>query len=280
VGDVNTPETERLLAAWRTALRAEARTRDTIDTRVYGVTSLAKTCDPVHATTDEVRAWLADQRSPWTTRTYFVTARRWYAFLLERGARADDPTAVMRAPRLPKRVPRPLDAAALEQCLADAQGVTYAYLLLGAFEGLRVSEIARVRGEDVTRAGIRVRGKGGREDVLPTHPLVWELAQGMPRRGWWFPSPNARRGHVLAGTVSTHLSRYFAEVGVDGTAHMLRHSFGTRVLAASGRDLLTTSQLMRHENPATTAGYLLVDDAHRAAVIHGLPGGRRGTLSA
>jgi integrase/recombinase XerD len=272
-----TGDFERLLGKWRTALRAEGRTADTIRTRHYGLIALARDLpdgsDPIHATTDELRVWLAAQDSAWTVRTYFVTARSWFGFLRAERVRKDDPTAGMKAPRMPRRTPRPLDEAALQVCLAQAEGHVRAYLVLGAFEGLRVSEIARTRGEDVTRAGIRVRGKGGREDVLPTHPLVWELAQGMPRRGWWVPSPMREGAHVAPDTVSRSLSRYFRDMGINGTAHMLRHSFGTRVLEASGRDLLTTSQLMRHENPSTTAGYLLVEDEHRRAVVHRLSNG-------
>lgn len=260
-----------LLDAWGMALRAEGRTLATVRTRRYGITGLATAVDPLTATTAALREWLAGHDSaPWTVRTYFLSLRGWYAFLLAEGVRADDPTAAMKPPKTPRRVPRPIGDDALEACLAHAEGDTYAFLVLAAFEGLRVSEIARVRGQDVTRSGIRVAGKGGREDVLPTHPRVWAVAQTMPRMGWWFPSPALEGRPVTAETVSVHLSRLFAELGIQGTAHQLRHSFGTRVLAASGRDLLTTSQLMRHQNPATTAGYLLVEDERRRAVILGL----------
>ena len=46
---------------------------------------------------------------------------------------------------------------------------TRTMVLLGAYEGFRVSEIARVRGEHIDGQSQRiyVRGKGGREDWLP-----------------------------------------------------------------------------------------------------------------
>lgn len=272
-----------VLASWAVAMRAENKSAKTIRTRHYGITALANRADPLTATADQVREWLADQGSAWTRATYYATARAWFAFLVAERLRVDDPTAGIRRPREPRRVPRPVPARDLAWCLADTASMPrgdgdagpchlHAYLVLSAYAGLRVHEIAKIRGEDVTSSGLRVLGKGNREDVIPTHPLVWALAQSMPRRGWWFPSPRAHRGHVLANTVSQQMSRYFREVGVEATAHMVRHSFGTRVIEASGRDLVTTQQLMRHESPRTTVGYLLVSDERRRAVILGLDG--------
>jgi integrase len=70
------------------------------------------------------------------------------------------------------------------------------YVLLGAYAGLRVHEIAKVRGEDVDTDAmtLRVHGKGGVEAVLPLHPLIATISRGYPDRGWWFPSPARASG--------------------------------------------------------------------------------------
>lgn len=264
-----------VLERWKTVMRAEGFTEQTIHTRHYGITSLGNFTNPLTATRADLQTWLATHRgSEWTLSTYFATLRRFYAFLVVEGIRADNPVTDMRAPRQPRRVPKPLDEPTLYACLADTRGNLHDWIVLAAFAGLRVHEVAKIRGEDVTEADLRVRGKGGREDLLPTHPLIWEIAQQRPTRGWWFPSPRAQYGHILAATVSEQMSRYFTERGIRATAHMLRHSFGTRVLAASGRDLVTTQQLMRHSNPATTVGYLLVEDSHRRDVVNALTASR------
>jgi len=269
-----TPRFVELLTSWRVSLAAEGMSAKTIRTRHYGVTAMSNHFDPVTATTEQVRSWLADQRSGWTRATYHGTARAWFAYVVEQGDRTDNPMAVIRRPREPRRVPRPVTDEDLETAIDQAVGNVRAFLLLAAYAGLRVHEIAKLRGEDITAKHIRVLGKGNREDVIPTHPLVWELAQQMPRRGWWFPSPRSQRGHILSNTVTQQISRYFTELGIDATAHMVRHTFCTRVLEASGRDIVRTQRLARHASPRTTVGYLFVSDEDLRDVIFNLDDGR------
>ena len=61
---------------------------------------------------------------------------------------------------------------------ARTRPTTHAYLLLALYAGLRVSEIAALRGEcfDLTAGIVIVKGKGGRVDTLPLHPKLVTLA--------------------------------------------------------------------------------------------------------
>jgi integrase len=63
-------------------------------------------------------------------------------------------------------------------------------IVLAAFAGLRVHEIAKLRGQEVDADNrtIYVVGKGGRGASIPMHRMVVEIAEAMPRRGWWFPA--------------------------------------------------------------------------------------------
>jgi len=72
---------------------------------------------------------------------------RWAAMC---GLRADNPMTALRPPRRPKRSPRPIADAAFRRLLAASpdDGMT-AMLLLGGFQGMRVSEIARRRGDTI-----------------------------------------------------------------------------------------------------------------------------------
>lgn len=257
-----------VLYLWRTAMRAANCTPATIRTRTGAVGSLRRAgYDPIGASTHDLREWLG-RYSGWTTCTYVSAARAWYGWLVAEGIRGDDPTVNLARPRQPRRTPRPVSAADLEAALLASVGHVHAYVTLGAYAGLRCSEIARMRGEHVTPAAMLVRGKGGREDYLPTHPRVWLLAQTYPRRGWWFPSWSDERRHVNPNSVSKALSRLFDDLDVRATGHMLRHTFVSRAYRASGRDLLTTQRLARHESPSTTAGYAQVEDVlARAAVL-------------
>lgn len=47
---------------------------------------------------------------------------------------------------------------------------------------------------------------------------------------------------------------FLASLGIDATAHHLRHWFGTKTYEAC-RDLRVVQELMGHASPVTTAGY-------------------------
>jgi len=146
-------------------------------------------------------------------------------------------------------------------------------ILLGAYAGLRVGEIAKIRGEDVdliTRS-ITVTGKGDKRRDIPLHPVRQHLATQMPPRLWWFPTwvGNARYaagGPMLGNSVSAVISKTMDRTGIPGTPHALRHWFGT-ALRASGVDSLVIKELMGHESIATTAIYVDVPLTQRTTAI-------------
>ncbi|UVO12021.1 site-specific integrase [Mycobacterium sp. SVM_VP21] len=139
-------------------------------------------------------------------------------------------------------------------------------VLLGAMEGLRAHEIAKVKGEhlDLIDRTMIVTGKGGVTATLPIHHLVVEIAYQMPRKGPWFPGPD--RGHQRRESVSGTIKDAMVRVGVPGSAHCLRHWFGTAPVRA-GVDLRTVQTLMRHQNLSSTAVYTAIADEQRAKGI-------------
>lgn len=219
---------------------------------------------------EQLEQWLASPGfSPWTRATYFSHARSWFAWLHETGRIPEDPTVGMRRPRCPKGKPRPLSAEEVRLVLERAAGDVRAWIMLGMFAGLRVHEVAKLRGEDVDAAGLYVLGKGGKSAMIPTHPLLWELAQDYPRTGWWFPSSRSSAGHVLPTSITARVSRFFTTLGIEGSMHRCRHTYGTNLLRA-GANLRVVQTLLRHESLATTALYTAVDEDERTAAIRRL----------
>jgi site-specific recombinase XerD len=51
------------------------------------------------------------------------------------------------------------------------------------------------------------------------------------------------------------VKRYGQRAGLSISPHTLRHTFGTRLVRASGIDLVTVASLMGHESLDTTALY-------------------------
>lgn len=143
-----------------------------------------------------------------------------------------------------------------------------AWLLLGSLAGLRCHEIAKVAGEDIDERSLYVLGKGGQEAVLPTHPVLWELAQSYPRRGYWFPSVQQKREFVSTSQVGNKIRVHFRACGIEGegAVHRLRYSFGTN-LARSGAQMRVVQDLMRHKSLETTMRYVAVDSDERIAAM-------------
>jgi integrase/recombinase XerD len=273
------------LDRWEAWMRAAGRSPQTIKTRLSGIETLCRHAGVTSVTAitaEHVTAWLGDCEAPWTRCTYWMTVRCWVTWALAEGIICADPTARLAKPRTPKCVPRPVSDAVIRALLngedpadkarSNPFGTTTiprvrAYVALAALAGLRVSEIAKVRGEDVDPAGwLYVDGKGGTRCAIPLHPQLATIAKTMPPVDWWFPHNGT---HVSGEWVSTCIRRALRAVGSTATAHQLRHSFGTAVLRSS-HDLRVTQELLRHSSPASTAIYTQVADLDKVDAIRAL----------
>lgn len=269
----DTDNSDRLppLEAWEIFLRGAGRSERTIRDGLYTMRRLeahsGRTC--VEMATVDVSRFLGNSAlKPSSRAAYFGSISNFYRWWGRNGGR--DITAGLPYPRSPKRAPRPVSDEGLRRLLGTRMHHrTRVMILLAALGGLRVHEIAKVRGDDFDLdAGVlRVTGKGGRTDTVPLHPLVVEAAATMPSRGWWFPANSRRPGqHTHGKSVSDAISQAMSRADVPGTPHSLRHWFGTN-LVASGTDLRTAQTLLRHDNLQTTALYVAVADSRRAEAV-------------
>ena len=91
------------------------------------------------------------------------------------GARDNDPTSTIDAPRLGRPLPKLLGFAEVDALLAGAQkvdgwrGARLVALLEISATGLRVSELVGLKLSSLSRDGriVTVRGKGGKERLVP-----------------------------------------------------------------------------------------------------------------
>lgn len=282
--DVPLPFPEDLddvLAAWRLHGSAAGHSPRTVDARCGTIRRLARSCDPLRASREELVGWLAgltngDAPALRSTKaTYRAQIRAFYAWLSDTGRREDDPSLKLPATKTPRGVPHPLTpaevSAVLKACSDGRSWQTKAYVVLGAYAGLRVHEIAKVRGEDFHGDEIAVIGKGGVVSTVPMAPVIRRLAETMPATGYWFPTRSAT-GHVHRCSVSAAIQRAFHRAGINAVPHALRHHYCTQVLRASGGDLRTTQRAARHANPATTAIYTQIVDETLTRAVLGIPG--------
>jgi len=177
-----------------------------------------------------------------------------------------------------RRLPDYLEPDELDALLDVAPPRHRLYFLLCARAGLRASEAAKLRHEDVIwRDGepvvLHLIGKGDKEALLP---LALSLRRYLPaftqpaRRGWLFVG--YKGGHVTRGAASVWLMADAAKAGIPrrkAHIHSLRHSFATHLLRA-GVDLVTIRELMRHASLANTQIYLHVDPERLLGAIESI----------
>ena len=166
-------------------------------------------------------------------------------------------------PRRSRHLPTVLSQDELHRFLAAVRNPKHLAILAVAYSaGLRVSEVVRLRPEDLDRdrALLRVRSGKGRKDrctLLSGTALAFVDAylEGSHPGRWLFPG--ARQGrHLTARTVQkvTAAARERAGISKPLTPHVLRHSFATHLLE-SGTDVRLIQELLGHASVRTTEIY-------------------------
>lgn len=278
-----TDHEESLLVAYRRFGRSCDHSTRTVDARVAFARQRLAVWGIGGFTEPNVRDYFADmheqiaerhgdKKKVWTMATYHGHLADFCAWAVAAGHMPTDPMKRIPRPRPPKLPPKPLTLAQIDDVLAAANGRTRDWMLLALNAGLRVSEIARLRGEDFTDEHVHVDGKGGSSEALPLSPELVAIRERYPSVGYWFPGTD--HGHVRSTYISRDVSKVFRECGItSGSAHRLRHSFATYLLRG-GVHIRTVQKLMRHANLETTAGYTAVDGDELAAAVGTLRFGR------
>lgn len=273
---------------WKVSQQAQGLSQRTIEARVNRIYELAEHMggDPEQATVADVVEFMASvtQRtgykestvSPATLATYHSHLRAWFAWLVRREFRDDDPMMRVPKPRNERHEPRPVSDRELEAVFSvGVHRRTRMMLLLAAFQGLRVHEIAKMRGEDVNLYDMQLRviGKGRKDAMIPLHELVAEAAKSFPAKGYWFPTHKygnkSGTPHIAARSVSGILGAVFDRAGVDGGAHRLRHWYATTLLNGTANVRLVQT-LLRHGSIQSTERYTLVSSVEQASAIRAL----------
>lgn len=149
---------------------------------------------------------------------YFRAVRAFYRFLARR-YRVVNIVALVDAPRRQGKRPRPLTLDELDQLLSFPHSLRVkAALQFMADSGARIGEAARLRPEDLTETSwgpvARVTGKTGARFVPISEGTYALLLRALPFK-------------VSTGRLIRQVSAAFREAHVRGTAHTLRHTFGT-----------------------------------------------------
>jgi integrase/recombinase XerD len=222
------------------------------------------------------------------------SVRGLHRFLAREGIETTDPSARLRPPKQPRRLPKALTIEQVE-ALLEAAGPAPAVAtdgtaphgggaapgdLIGMRDrallellyatGARVSEVVQLDVDDAAHGDVlRVRGKGSKERIVPVGSyaraaLDAYLTRARPelsRRGRATPK-------LFLGARGAPLSRQSAWLVIQAAAerahltahvspHTLRHSFATHLLQG-GADVRVVQELLGHASVATTQIYTYV----------------------
>jgi integrase/recombinase XerC len=201
-----------------------------------------------------------------------------FRFALRRGAIERDPTAGMATPKKEQHLPVHLTVDDMFRLLdappKDTPGGLRDRALLEVMYscGVRVSELVGLDWSDIDNSLdlVRVRGKGGKERLVPVgRKALAALASYRARvpdlcahrlRDERAVFVNRRGGRLTTRSIARLVDHYVLASGIATKAspHALRHSFATHLLNA-GADLRAIQELLGHASLSTTQKYTHVN---------------------
>lgn len=219
--------------------------------------------------TETLEEWLDGLSvAPQSRAHYIGDLASFYGWAVRVGLRPDDPTEAIDRPRRPRYLPRPIGDEDLHHAIEAADPTLRVVLVLAAYAGLRIAEVASLDVADIAWPSLLIhvrQGKGNRDRIVPMHHvLVDEIKRyGPPRHG---PLVHYGGHAYLPGSLSAKVSRHMRGLGIDATAHSLRHWFATKAYGGSG-DIRAVQDLLGHASLSTTQVYTALNpEAARVAV--------------
>ncbi|HEX7444678.1 MAG TPA: site-specific tyrosine recombinase XerD, partial [Acidimicrobiales bacterium] len=283
----------------------KGRSRNTLtayrrDLATYEAWAADQGIDERAATPEDLERHLADLRAlgrnPASLARATTALRGLYRFWVGEGTIPVDPTADVRSPKLPRRLPKALEESQVIGLLESVDGVEpidlrdRALLEVLYGTGARISEVVGLSLLDLTGDDgmLRVFGKGAKERLVPLGAHArsaldrWLGPSGRPRMA---PDRFARRSDaeaVFLNVRGARLSRQGAWAAVQGRAervglgdvvspHVLRHSCASHMLA-HGADIRVVQEVLGHVSIATTQLYTRLSQDHlRASYLRAHP---------
>jgi integrase/recombinase XerC len=195
------------------------------------------------------------------------TVKSFLRFLVRKGVLPANPATAIKGPRLEQRLPGFLTQYQVREALeikGDAEVVARERAILETLygSGLRAAELVGLDVGDVDFVAetIRVRGKGGKERIVPLGRAEKNaLDAWLARRSHKDAKPVFTNNHgarLTTRSVQNIVRKALSRVA-DATAtnpHSLRHAFATHLLER-GADLRAVQELLGHASLSTTQIY-------------------------
>lgn len=242
------------------------------------------------ASSDQLKSFIAhlkrEGQKPSSLSRKISALRQLYKFLcVERDLKLN-PTEMLETPKKAKQLPKFLEIAEVQKILTLAESGledgmrakpelaardrAMVYLLYAT--GIRVSELVGLttHGLDLNQSIIRVKGKGGKERIVPFAPVAHKILADYLTNHRTALNPATdhlfvnHRGFALSRQAFWKLLKALAQqagIKTPISPHVLRHSFATHLLQ-SGMNLRSLQMLLGHSDLSTTQIYAHVSPEH------------------
>ena len=221
---------------------------------------------------------ISKELNPRTQARLISGLRSFFDFLIFEDYRETNPTDLLEAPRIGRKLPDTISTEEIDCIIAQIdlthpQGERNRTMLETLYGcGLRVTELITLQISDLffDEGFIRVIGKGDKQRFVPINSNTQKIIENYmqlirlhekPKKGFEDTIFLNRRGRQLSrNMLFMIIKKLTLEAGIEKkiSPHTFRHSFASHLLE-NGADLRSIQQMLGHESITTTEIYLHLD---------------------
>src|SRR5699024_1492681 len=193
-----------------------------------------------------------------------ATAKAFSTWAVKQGYLRTDEAAKLSSPKVPKQLPKVLDATEASAAMENAKSIDELHMIRDKAmleilyaTGVRVSDLTGIDLHDIdtSRQTIRVLGKGNKERIVPFGEAASDALSGwLARRAEMAKDTDALFVGTRGKRIDQRQVRRVVEAAGSVSPHALRHSTATHLLEG-GADLRVVQELLGHSSLQTTQVY-------------------------
>lgn len=206
-----------------------------------------------------------------------TSLKSFYGFLVYKNLRQDDPTELLKSPKIGLRLPEVLSLDEINAIvsaidLSKPEGQRNKAIIETLYgSGIRVSELINLQISNMymKEGYMLVEGKGSKQRLVPLSPdsirqiELWKIdrnALNIKKEDIDILFLNRRGAKLTRAMIFTIVKDLAASAGIrkNISPHTFRHSFATHLLE-NGANLRAIQQLLGHESITTTELYTHID---------------------
>ncbi|MCX6075604.1 MAG: tyrosine-type recombinase/integrase [Campylobacterales bacterium] len=163
--------------------------------------------------------------------------------------------------KVAKTLPKPISHKHILEALEHAEEEERLVVVLLYTLGLRISELASLKIDEISEQWTRVLGKGNKQRDIPLMHSTKVLLDGYLAKNSRVKFVFEKDGEKLSENSLRYIvNKVFKRVAIKATPHQLRHSYASALLNNNAR-ISDVSELLGHSSMATTQIYTKLGSA-------------------